>query len=83
MLIMTKSKNKIIELNVIVEEEAEGGYSVWVPDLPGCASQGETLSEAIENIKAAAELYLENETEFDASLAQKKQFLLPVRISYA
>lgn len=48
------------ELKVVLEEEAEGGYSVHVPGLPGCASQGETVEEALSNIRAAIELYLES-----------------------
>jgi predicted RNase H-like HicB family nuclease len=34
------------------------GYSVWVPGLPGCASQGETEQEALENIRDAIREYL-------------------------
>lgn len=45
---------------VILEPEAEGGFSVWVPDLPGCASQGETEQEALANIADAIKLYLES-----------------------
>ena len=43
---------------VILEPEAEGGFSVHVPALSGCASQGETIEEALANIKEAIELYL-------------------------
>lgn len=43
---------------VVLEEEREGGYSVYVPALPGCASQGETREEALANIQEAIELYL-------------------------
>jgi len=43
---------------VIIEPEPEGGYSVHIPALPGCASQGETIEEALANIKEAIELYL-------------------------
>ena len=39
--------------------EPEGGFSVLVPGLPGCVSQGETREEAIENVKEAIQLYLE------------------------
>ena len=37
----------------------EGGYTVYVPSLPGCISEGETKAGALENIKQAIELYLE------------------------
>jgi predicted RNase H-like HicB family nuclease len=43
---------------VVLEQEPDGGYSVHVPALPGCASQGDTLEEALANIREAAELYL-------------------------
>ncbi|MDO8743096.1 MAG: type II toxin-antitoxin system HicB family antitoxin [Candidatus Azambacteria bacterium] len=39
------------------------GYDVRVPALPGCHSQGETLKEALENIKDAILTYLEMEKE--------------------
>lgn len=43
---------------VVFERESDGGYSVHVPALPGCASQGDTLEEATANIQEAVELYL-------------------------
>ena len=39
-------------------KKTEEGYSVWCPELPGCASQGETEEEAMENIKDAIHDYL-------------------------
>lgn len=44
----------------IMHPEAEGGYSVWLHDIDGCVSQGETLPEAVENIKDALGLYYED-----------------------
>jgi len=45
---------------VILEKDAEtGDWAVWRPELPGCASAGQTKKEALENIKEAIELYLE------------------------
>lgn len=44
---------------VVFHPEEEGGYSVWVPDLPGCFSQGEDISEAVAMIQEAMDLYLE------------------------
>ena len=40
-------------------EKTDEGYAVWCPGLPGCWSQGETESEALENIKDAIKTYLE------------------------
>ena len=48
-----------MKLNVVLEPQEEGGYTVYVPSLPGCISQGETYKEAVANIKEAIELYLE------------------------
>ncbi|MCD6456180.1 MAG: type II toxin-antitoxin system HicB family antitoxin [Methanophagales archaeon] len=48
-----------MKLKVVLEPQEEGGYTVYVPSLPGCISQGETSEEALENIKEAIELYLE------------------------
>ena len=45
---------------VIYETAEEGGYIAYVPSLPGCHSQGETLEEAEANIAEAIELYLES-----------------------
>lgn len=42
----------------VVLEKSEEGYSVSCPVLPGCWSQGETETEALENIKDAIEEYL-------------------------
>lgn len=40
-------------------KKTKEGYSVWVPGLPGCWSQGQTEEEALENIKDAIKAYLE------------------------
>jgi len=43
----------------VLEPSEEGGYTVYVPSLPGCISEGDTREEALENIREAIELYLE------------------------
>jgi antitoxin HicB len=45
---------------VILIPDETGGYVVEVPSLPGCYSQGETEAEALENIKEAIELHIED-----------------------
>jgi len=41
------------KFTVILEPEEDGGYSVHCPALPGCSSQGDSLEEALDNIKEA------------------------------
>jgi predicted RNase H-like HicB family nuclease len=56
-----------MKLRVILEPSDEGGYTVYVPSLPGCISEGENVDEALANIQEAIELYLEPvEHEFSA-----------------
>jgi predicted RNase H-like HicB family nuclease len=45
---------------VVLEQEPDGGYVVSVPALPGCVSQGETREEALNNIREAIKLYVED-----------------------
>ncbi len=48
-----------MKLKVILAPEEEGGFSVAVPALPGCYTQGETIEEALANAREAAEGWLE------------------------
>jgi predicted RNase H-like HicB family nuclease len=48
-----------MKLKVVLEHSDEGGFTVYVPALPGCISEGETVDEALANIQDAIELYLE------------------------
>lgn len=49
-----------LKYTVILVPEEGGGYSVEVPALPGCYTQGETREEAIAMAREAIELYLES-----------------------
>ena len=49
------------KVSTVIEKD-EHGYYAYCPELPGCHSQGDTLEEAIANIKEAIELYLETLT---------------------
>ena len=50
-----------MKLKVILEPSDEGGFTVYVPSLPGCISEGNTMEEAMQNIREAIDLYLEEE----------------------
>ena len=53
-----------MKVKVILEPSEDGGYTVYVPSLPGCISEGETKTEALKNIREAIELYLEPVEQF-------------------
>ncbi len=48
-----------MKLQIVLEPSDEGGYTVYVPALPGCISEGDTVDDAVRNISEAIELYLE------------------------
>ena len=48
---------------VVLEPEEDGGYVVTCPIIPGCYSQGGSLQEALDNIREAIELCLEDYRE--------------------
>ena len=51
--------SSIMRFKVVLEPSDEGGYTVYVPSLPGCISEGDTPDQALANIREAIELYLE------------------------
>ena len=48
-----------LDFKVFLEPDEDGGYVVVCPTLPGCYSQGDTVKEALANIREAVELCLE------------------------
>jgi len=57
---MAKKYQKVYKYIAVFEPDKEiGGYTVTIPALPGCISEGDAFEEALKNIKEAAELYLE------------------------
>ncbi|HEV8384906.1 MAG TPA: type II toxin-antitoxin system HicB family antitoxin [Candidatus Acidoferrales bacterium] len=51
---------RVLDFKVFLEPDEDGGYVVVCPSLQGCYSQGETVEEALANIKEAIELCLED-----------------------
>jgi len=45
-----------MKYRVVLEPQEAGGYTVYVPSLPGCVSQGETTEEAMANIREVVEV---------------------------
>ncbi len=48
-----------MKLTIVLEPSKEGGFTVYVPALPGCISEGDSRDEALRNIREAIDLYLE------------------------
>jgi predicted RNase H-like HicB family nuclease len=48
-----------MKLKVVLEPSEEGGFTIYVPSLTGCVSEGDSESEALQDIREAIELYLE------------------------
>ena len=63
-----------MKLKIILEPSEEGGYTVLVPSLPGCISEGDTKEEVLKNIREAIELYLEP-VEDDQVFAQDAEMV--------
>ena len=55
----------------VVFEPEEVGVSVFVPDIPGCFTQGDSLEEALENVQEAIGLMLANKTPEEYPQASK------------
>jgi predicted RNase H-like HicB family nuclease len=48
-----------MKVKVVLEPSEEGGFTAYVPSLPGCISEGDTVEDALANIREAIGLYLE------------------------
>ena len=58
---------------VFYEQAAEGGYMAFVPALPGCHTQGETLEETERNVKETIALYLESLVAYGEVIPEEGQ----------
>ena len=58
-----------MKFKVIVRKGLDFGFVVEAPSLPGCVSQGDTLEEALSNIREAIELYIEDMSPEDIERA--------------
>jgi len=63
-----------MHIRIVLEPSDEGGYTVTVPSLPGCISQGETRQQALKNIQEAIKLYLEP-VDDDESFSEDSEIL--------
>jgi predicted RNase H-like HicB family nuclease len=66
---------KTYRFSVVIEKD-EDGYYAFCPELQGCYTQGGTYEEAIENIKDAIRLHLEDRIENGEDIQQREAVIL-------
>ena len=62
------------KVSVIIERD-EHGYYAYCPELEGCQTQGDSLEEVLDNIREAAELYLETMSEDEIKACLSREIL--------
>lgn len=69
------------EIELILEPQEEGGFSVYAPELPGLHTQGEDMDDALANAEEAVALYVEGLREdgdaLDLSIVVRRRIKLP------
>jgi predicted RNase H-like HicB family nuclease len=73
-------KQKILNYTVVFQKEKEGGYTVFVPMLPGCVSYGRNLEEAKKMIEDAIKLYLESLIAYNEEIPEENAFYSQINI---
>jgi predicted RNase H-like HicB family nuclease len=74
-------KKKIYQFTAVFEKNEDGGYTVTVPSLSGCISEGDTFDEALENIKEAIILYLEVMKKDKEKIKEEEEIIFaPVKV---
>lgn len=64
----------------VVIEKAEGNYSAYVPDLPGCVATGATLEETERQIRSAIEFHLEGMREEGLTILEPTTVIQSVEV---
>jgi len=70
-----------MEYSVVLHEAGEGGFWVEVPALPGCYSQGETVSDALANVKEAILLYLDTLRDEGQTIPKDEEVVFRVAVT--
>jgi len=71
----------ILSYKVVLEPAEEGGYTAYVPSLPGCFSEGDTYEEALNNIKEAIKGWIEVSKEFGDEIPPSDVIIDTVAVS--
>ncbi len=66
---------------VILERDEEGSYHAFCPALKGCHTQGDTLDEALANVREAIEVYLESLRGYGEALPVEDILIKPIEVA--
>ena len=59
---------------VVIEQADDGSYGVYVPDLPGCVSCGDTPGQALDSISEAIQGHIQTLREFGEPVPTPRSF---------
>ncbi|EKD33416.1 MAG: protein of unknown function UPF0150 [uncultured bacterium] len=68
-------QNTVYQYSVFYQADADGGFTAFVPLLPGCHTEGDTLEEAEKNVSEAIGVYLESLRAFGEEIPVEKKVL--------
>ena len=68
-------------LTAVLVPDPDGGYVAQIAELPGAISQGDTVEEALVNVREAAELYLEDATPEEIAALDAHPVTAAVQVS--
>jgi predicted RNase H-like HicB family nuclease len=66
---------------LVVIEKADGNYSAYSPDLPGCVATGKTRDETAQNMHEAIEMHVRGMLEDDLPVPESSSFAEYVAIA--
>ncbi len=66
---------------VVLERDTEGGFHAFCPALKGCHSEGDSVDEAVSNVREAIEVYLESLTARGEPIPVEDLLIKPVEVA--
>jgi len=80
---MADRKIKVLKYTAIFEPAEEGGFTVTIPSLPGCVTEGDTFEEAVKMAKDAIKCYLASLTKHKESIPEEspREFIGTIDVS--
>ncbi len=69
--------------SIVVDPDEDGGFTVTVPALPGCITQGETIDQCVERAQEAITLYLEELKASGLALPDETEHPQLIRVTVA